>query len=406
MTTEANPLDEAALDGMYGLAALREEYAEVLRLRGPKSSCQTWPQFVAEFHEMGGITEEQRDRWVQLGPTGVVASQTQPPAAAPPKPSPKRGKPKQGRLALEPEVEDIDKAAEFDMHSLEYMRAEYGYHIRGPGQHQTWAAHLTDHFNYGSITRQQFERWLTLSPYDSDNPPPTKTPTGRSTMQLTENGLRIGKSELECLLAFSAKEAKSSFHWISIKAMRPPGEEDEPKGKGKDAPPVKDGKLKVRASTGQIAVDCMGLNLSKRAQEWLVNRSFLEAAKKLCTAEEVVVLKFKGASLREAAIEDSAGNELQTITWTNDAANSQTSYGDEEEWNNLLKLPTGSKGIKMLGLKSAAIPLINRLERVAANSEVQLFVNESDRMLAYASTDDTTWLAMVDPDPNASTDED
>ncbi len=207
-------------------------------------------------------------------------------------------------------------------------------------------------------------------------------------MMLTDAGLRLSKSELNALLAFAATEPSSAYYGVHFKAMRAKEATDE--------------LVKARATDGNVAVDAFGHSALGRAMEWFVSRSFLSGLAKLADSAHHVVLKFSGASLHEAGVEDAAGVEVATFSCPGSgAAVSQISFADSEEWDKRLRLPTRSKGLKALTLKTSSLKLIAKLGAAAGVDGVDCYPPplDDDRLLVRAEGDDTTWVAVIDPAP-------
>jgi hypothetical protein len=207
-------------------------------------------------------------------------------------------------------------------------------------------------------------------------------------MILTDNGLRLSKSELRALLAFSSTDSSSKFFGVHFKSTQPRDSQDQI--------------VKARATDGAVAVDAFGHSSLDRDAEWFVSRAFLVGLSKLADSTHHVLLKFSGASLHEAAVEDVAGSEVATFSWPGTgAASSQISFADAEEWDKRLKLPSRSRGVKCLELKVASLALLSRLGAAAGNPAVECYPppHDDDRLLVRAEGEDTTWVAVIDPAP-------
>lgn len=212
-------------------------------------------------------------------------------------------------------------------------------------------------------------------------------------MMLTDNGLKLSKSELNALLAFAATDSSSAYYGVHFKAMKAAEASDE--------------LVKARSTDGNVAVDAFGHSSLGRAAEWFVTRSFLSSIAKLADSAHNVVLKFSGASLHDAAVEDASGNEVATLSCPGSgAASAQISFADTEEWDKRLRLPTRSKGMKSLTMKVGSLKLIAKLGAAAGVEGVDCYPPPMDdeRLLVRAEGDDTTWVAVIDPAP--ATDED
>lgn len=207
-------------------------------------------------------------------------------------------------------------------------------------------------------------------------------------MILTDNGLRLSKAELTALLAFAATDASSAYYGVHFKAAVPEGSADR--------------FVKARSTDGTVAVDAFGHSSLDHDREWFVTRSFLSGLARLADSTHHVVLKFAGASLHDAAVEDISGNEVATFSWPGSgAAHSQISFADTEEWDRRLKLPTRSRGLKSLALQTASLKLLGKIGAAAGVQAVECYPppQEDDRLLVRAEGDDTTWIAVVDPAP-------
>lgn len=213
-------------------------------------------------------------------------------------------------------------------------------------------------------------------------------------MMLSENGLRLSKAELNCLLAFASTEQSSAYFGVHFKAM---AHED-----------TRDELVKARATDGNIAVDAFGHSVLGRSMEWFVSRAFLAGVARLADGTHHVVLKFSGASLHSASVEDASGNEVALFTWPGSgAAISQISFADGADWDKRLRLPTRSRGVKALTLRTQSLKLLARVGAAAGVEVVDCYPppQEDDRLLVRAEGEDTVWVAVIDPAPAASADE-
>lgn len=205
-------------------------------------------------------------------------------------------------------------------------------------------------------------------------------------MMLTEHGLRLSKAELNALLAFSATDTNSAYYGVHFKATVPLGAQDK--------------LIKARATDGNVAVDAFGHSTLEHDHEWFVSRAFLAGVSKLADATHNVLLQFKGASLHDALVESAEGKEVATFSWPGSgAASSQISFADSEEWDKRLKVPSRSRGVKCIELKTSSLKLLARLGAAAGIAGVQCYPppQEDDRLIVRAEGDDTTWVAVIDP---------
>jgi hypothetical protein len=205
---------------------------------------------------------------------------------------------------------------------------------------------------------------------------------------LTDKGLALSKAELCALLAFAATDATSPYFGVHFKATIP-----------KDSP---DRLIKARATDGNVALDAFGHSNVAHDQEWFVSRAFLSGLSRLADASQSVILKFSGASLHDAAVEDAAGHEVATFSWPGGgAASAQLSFADDSEWDRRLKLPSRSRGLKSLELQTASLKLLAKLGAAAGVLSVECYPPPQDdaRLLVRAEGNDTTWIAIVDPAP-------
>lgn len=209
-------------------------------------------------------------------------------------------------------------------------------------------------------------------------------------MQLTEDtGLKLNKQEIEALLSFAAKSPKSSFYGVHFKVT--PAEKEG----GKSI-------IRARATDGQIAVDAYGFSSNDAPNEWFVNRAFLAGALVHADNAHHITFKFNGASLHEAAIADEAGNEVAMYVVTGaGAALAQQSFPEQEDWDDLLLVPTHTKAIKSLSIPVSGIKNIEKLGRAAGTAAVEQFIpNRTEtRTIFRAEGDDTTWIAIAEPRP-------
>lgn len=209
-------------------------------------------------------------------------------------------------------------------------------------------------------------------------------------MMLTENGLKLGKAELNALLAFAATDAASSYFGVHFKATLP-GDSPDPL-------------VKARATDGRVAVDAFGHSSLGKDQEWFVSRAFLAEVCKLADATHSVLLKFSGASLHNAVVEDGSGKEVAIFSWPGSgAAVAQTSFIDGPEWDKRLKLPTRARGVKCLTMKTGSLRLLARLGAAAGVDTVDCYppAQDDERIVVRAEGTDTTWVAVIDPSPVA-----
>lgn len=211
-------------------------------------------------------------------------------------------------------------------------------------------------------------------------------------MMLTDSGLRLSKPELAALLAFSADNQTSSFYGVHFKAI----------GSAEEDPIVK-----ARATDGRIAVDAFGHCTPGINREWFVSRAFLSGVAKLADSSHSVLLKFSGASLHEASVEDHAGMEVATFSVPGEgAAHAQMSFVHCEDWDMRLKIPTRQRGVRCLSMKTGSLKLLAKLGAAAGVESVDCYPPQHDngRLLVRAEGNDTTWVAVIDPAP--VTDED
>jgi len=206
-------------------------------------------------------------------------------------------------------------------------------------------------------------------------------------MMLTENGLRLSKSELAALLAFSATDPASPYYGVHFKSSVPDDSGGDPL-------------VKARSTDGNVAVDAFGHSNLDRDREWFVSRAFLTGLSKLADSTHTVLLQFQGASLHHAAVESAAGQEVASFSWPGSgAASGQISFADSAEWDRRLKLPSRSRGVKCLTMKTGSLRLLAKLGAAAGVASVECYPppQDDERLLVRAEGDDTTWIAMVDP---------
>lgn len=207
-------------------------------------------------------------------------------------------------------------------------------------------------------------------------------------MMLTDQGLRLTKAELSALLAFAATDTSSPHYGVHIKTTLQPNEDER--------------LVKARATDGIVAVDAFGPCTLDSDREWFVSRAFLAGLSKLADSSHHVVLKFRGASLHEAAVERDAGVEIATFSWPGSgAANAQMTFLDAADWDRRLKLPTRGRGVKCVPLRSSAFKLLMKLAEAADAGSVDCFApaKDDERVLVRAQAEggDTLWIAALDP---------
>lgn len=205
-------------------------------------------------------------------------------------------------------------------------------------------------------------------------------------MMLTDLGLRLSKSELTALLAFAATDSASAYYGVHFKASPLHGTQD----------PL----VKARATDGNVAVDAFGHSSLDEGQEWFVSRAFLTGLSKLADSTHNVLLKFRGASLHDAAVEDAGGHEVATFSWPGSgAASAQISFADTEEWDKRLRIPTRPRGVKSLALQTSSLKLLARIGSGAGTNLVECYPPSQDdeRLVVRAEGEDTTWVAVIDP---------
>jgi hypothetical protein len=212
-------------------------------------------------------------------------------------------------------------------------------------------------------------------------------------MILTDQGLRLTKAELSALLAFAATDSASAYFGVHFKATVPRDSTDR--------------MVKARATDGNVAVDAFGHSVLDHDQEWFVSRAFLSGLAKLADSTHNVLLKFSATSLHDAAVEDATGREVATFSWPGSgAASTQMTFADTAEWDLRLKLPTRTRGVKCLELKTASLKLLAKLGAAAGVEGVECYPppQDDERLLVRAEGNDTSWVAVIDPAP--VTDED
>lgn len=198
-------------------------------------------------------------------------------------------------------------------------------------------------------------------------------------MKKTPEGIQLSKNEITALLAFSSDEPEQiryyGVHFVATEEH-----------------------VKARASNGAIAIDALGPNESGSENEWFVHRDFLRGALKVLDKKCTLTLKFSGASLHEAAVHNEDGIEVSTFSWPHDAANSQTSFADADEFDKLLKPPKG-KGVKCVTLNADYLGLMTKVANAAEVYGIDCYppTGKDGHFMFRCEGADTTWIAMVAP---------
>lgn len=199
-------------------------------------------------------------------------------------------------------------------------------------------------------------------------------------MKHTEAGLLINKNEIAALLAFASESPENlKCYGIHFK--------------------LTDEKIRARATNGHIALDAVGENETGVANEWFVHRDFLKGANRVLENTHQLRLEFSGASLFNASIIDDDGNERSTFSWPHDAANSQTSFVDQDVWDKLLKPPRGERSVRFITLNGEYLAMLSKVCKAAGTSGVDCYPppKAEDMSVFRVEGLDTTWIAVVAP---------
>lgn len=126
-------------------------------------------------------------------------------------------------------------------------------------------------------------------------------------MDAKKSGVAFTKAELRALREFSSKEPTDRDRFgVQIQ--------------------VEGERVYARATNSRICIEMEGISDGKLADnEWFVDQKFLIDGRKLLEGKQVLRLKFKGASLYEATVEEN-GVERDTLTSASDAAVSKPSF--------------------------------------------------------------------------------
>lgn len=199
-------------------------------------------------------------------------------------------------------------------------------------------------------------------------------------MRHTDEGLELTKSEIAALLAFAC-DAPERPNLYGVHFL------------------LSEQHIRARATNGHVALDAVGTNETGTENEWFVHRDFLKGATKVLENNCTITLQFSGASLRDAAVHDQDGVERATFSWPQDAANAQTTFPDQSEWDRLLTPPSGKRSVKFVKLNAEYLGMMAKVAKAAGMSWIDCYPPPKQDDLAVFRVEgvDTTWIAVVAP---------
>lgn len=178
-------------------------------------------------------------------------------------------------------------------------------------------------------------------------------------MNANENGIALTKAELRALREFASKEPTDRERF-GVKFI------------------ASGDRCFARATNSRICLELDGESDGTLEGEWFVDQKFLIDGRKLLEGKQVLRLKFSGASLHEACVEEN-GVERETLGAQQDAAIAQITFPPIEK---TLKLPSARRDRAHCFALAEGYLHALRLAAAAVEEEfVELFPPESADVL-------------------------
>jgi len=201
-------------------------------------------------------------------------------------------------------------------------------------------------------------------------------------MKHTPKGTSLSKAEIVALLGFAHDDPERiQFYGVDFKLTH--------------------SGIRARATNGHIAIDGVGPNTTERRGQWFVHRDFLKRSLKVLDNTDVLVLKFSGASLRDADVFDKDGVQRSTFSWPEDAANAQTSFPDEHNWDEILRPPPVGRDIRYITVNAEYLALLAKMAAAAETAGVDCYPPAKAESPCYYRAEgietETTWEAAIMP---------
>lgn len=200
-------------------------------------------------------------------------------------------------------------------------------------------------------------------------------------MRAEQRGIILSRAELTALLAFAATDEKRQpqkcvIHFSTL-----------------------DQRLRAYAADGTRAIEAdSAFNDQAPAGEWSIDRRFLEQARKLATADDLIVLEVSGASLHTARIEDEAGGEISTIAWPVDAASSQATL-PLDDFRQIIKLDPSDVATKCVTVNSSQLASLAVIGKAANWDAVDLYqpATRAEPLRFRFDSVGSTWTGVLMP---------
>lgn len=194
-------------------------------------------------------------------------------------------------------------------------------------------------------------------------------------MLANKTGIQLSKPEIAALLAFVGDDRLNSVHFR-----------------------VTDAKLFACATNGKRAVECSASNDGGEVGEWIVDRTFLEAARRLLDADTCALLKVKRGQLRDIVVCGvETGDERERVTWPTDAASTQTSMDELRKALHTGELTGGS----WFAIDHRHLAAVSAVAKACNDSPVTCYPPDSEMgMVGFETTHaGGTWCGKVSTTP-------
>ncbi|HEX4334737.1 MAG TPA: hypothetical protein VH062_02420 [Polyangiaceae bacterium] len=199
----------------------------------------------------------------------------------------------------------------------------------------------------------------------------------------------MNRNELKALLAFAGKlKDEERAHLALVQFM------------------VQDDRCWAYSTDGHRAVEADGeSDASHDRGEWLVVRQFLDAGVKLLSDDKQVLrLKFAGASLTEAVIEDELGLEVSNLGWPRDAVPAQQTFPGIRQ---LLKIPKSRKPPLCVTLNADYLAELRLVAAAAGRSAIDCHAPvgpDKPSYFRFPGDGTTVWTVAIMPMRNDAPD--
>lgn len=206
-------------------------------------------------------------------------------------------------------------------------------------------------------------------------------------MRAEDRGILISKAEIAALLEFATTDQANELSRVRFF--------------------VDGDRCWAYASDGHRAIEADGESSDELSGEWAVERSFLEAVKKLLDKDTRAVLEFSGASLHSAVIEDEEeGAERGTVTWPHDAAIAQLTI---ETLRQVIKIPRTRETVRCVTVPGTQLAALALVAKAAGWNELDVYppkTRSEPMVFRIDGGAGTTWTGCVMPSRDRGVDPD